>query len=348
MAQLKGKVALVTGATSGIGAVTAEYLAEHGVEVILGVRNVDAGKKLADEIMKKYPGSKVEVGPPLDLKSQDSVKKFGAAINKRPGQLNILVNNAGLGYTPKSFTEQGVGMLTQVNHLGPYTLTRLLEAKLVASKARVVNVTSVTHRITTIKDAKALFDDWKGGFYQHNKLANVYTAFEMQRRLGARGIQACVADPGAVRTSIYDNSPKLGKGFIKYMIDNCYAPPEDGAQAVIYAATVEWDKDKKKKDLLPHQDLRYYARGVFTWAPICNDWALGGKGGIKKIKGDLWGMGTVFLSFLDWPLRKLVGAKVMGQTKLARPATHALDEKMAAAVWEVSAQYAGLPVEPVV
>ena len=59
-----------------------------------------------------------------------------------------------------------------------------------------------------------------------------------------------------MRTSIYDNSPKLGKGFIKYMIDNCYAPPEDGAQAVIYAATVEWDKDKKKKDLLPHQDLR--------------------------------------------------------------------------------------------
>jgi NAD(P)-dependent dehydrogenase (short-subunit alcohol dehydrogenase family) len=63
---------------------------------------------------KKYPGSKVEVGPPLDLKSQDSVKKFAAAINKRAGQLNILVNNAGLGYTPKSFTEQGVGMLTQV------------------------------------------------------------------------------------------------------------------------------------------------------------------------------------------------------------------------------------------
>jgi WW domain-containing oxidoreductase len=74
--------------------------------------------------------------------------------------------------------------------------------------------------------------------------------------LGARGIQACVADPGAVRTNIYDNSPKLGKGFIKYMIDNCYAPPEDGAQAVIYAATVDWSKDKKKKDLLPHQDLR--------------------------------------------------------------------------------------------
>eukprot|EP00879_Flechtneria_rotunda_P005095 GHRR01005374.1.p1 GENE.GHRR01005374.1~~GHRR01005374.1.p1 ORF type:complete len:366 (+),score=91.50 GHRR01005374.1:533-1630(+) len=237
----------------------------------------------------------------------------------------------------------------QVNHLGPYTLTRLLEKQLVDSKARVVNVVSVTHRITTIKDARALFTDWKGGFYQHNKLANVYTAFELQRRLGARGLQACAADPGAVRTNIYNNSPKLGRGFIKTMIDNCYAPPEDGAQAVIYAATCDWDKDKRdKKDgspLLPHEDLRYYARGVFTWPQLCNDWALGGKG-IKKVKGDLWGFSTVVLSFLDWPLRRLLGDKLMGRTKLCRPGSHAYKEDIAKAVWEVSAEFAGVPVEP--
>lgn len=62
----------------------------------------------------KYPGSKAECGPALDLMKQDSVKAFAEAINKRPGSLDILVNNAGLGYTKKSFTEQGVGMLTQV------------------------------------------------------------------------------------------------------------------------------------------------------------------------------------------------------------------------------------------
>lgn len=350
MVDLKGKVALVTGATSGIGQVTAEYLAEHGATVILGVRNTDAGQKLAKEIMAKYPGSKAECGPPLDLMKQDSVKAFAEAINKRAGSLDILVNNAGLGYTKKSFTEQGVGMLTQVNHLGPYTLTRLLEKKLVASKARVVNVVSVTHRITTIKDAKALFTDWKGGFYQHNKLANVYTAFELQRRLGARGLQAVAADPGAVRTNIYNNSPKLGRGFIKTMIDNCYAPPEDGAQAVIYAATCDWSADqRKRKDgspLQPAEDLRYYARGVFTWPQLCNDWALGGKGGIKKVKGDMWGMSTVVLSFLDWPLRRLLGNKLMGRTKLCKPGSHAYDEKMSAQVWEASAEFAGVPVQP--
>lgn len=348
MVDLKGKVALVTGATSGIGQVTAEYLAEHGAEVILGVRNTSAGEKLAKEIMAKYPGCKVECGPPLDLMSQASVKAFAQAILKRPGGLHILVNNAGLGYCKKSFTEEGVGMLTQVNHLGPYTLTRMLEPKLIASKARVVNVVSVTHRIDKIRDVKALFTDWRHGFYQHNKLANVYTAFEMQRRLGARGVQSVAADPGAVRTNIYNNSPKLGKGFIKTMIDNCYAPPEDGAQAVIYAATCDWDADKRtKKDgspLLPHEDLRYYARGVFSWPQLCNDWAIGGKGGLAKLKGQLWGLDTVVLSFLDWPLRKMLGGEsFMGKTKLSKPGSHAYDEKVAKDLWEESAARAGVP-----
>ncbi|GBF90754.1 hypothetical protein Rsub_03055 [Raphidocelis subcapitata] len=349
---LKGKVALVTGATSGIGFETADFLAAHGADVILGVRNVEAGQKIAKEIMAAHPGCKVEVGPSLDLTSQDSVKAFASKIAERKGPLNILVNNAGLGYTKKSFTEQGVGMLTQVNHLGPYTLTRMLESKLVASKARVVNVASVTHRITRIKDARALFTDWKGGFYQHNKLANVYFAFELQRRLGARGLQACVADPGAVRTNIYNNSPKLSKGLINVMINKFYAPPEDGAKAVIHAASCDWDADrpapaKGKAKVAPQQDLRYYARGVFTWPQITSDWAMGGKGFLGKLKGDLWGMSTVVLSFLDWPLRRAFpGCPALSKARPCKPGSHAYDEKIASEIWDVSAEYAELPKAP--
>lgn len=73
-------------------------------------------------------------------------------------------------------------MTSQVNHLGPYTLTRMLEGKLVNSKARVVNVVSVTHRLTKLKNVREFFTDFTQGFYQHNKLANVYMAFELQRR----------------------------------------------------------------------------------------------------------------------------------------------------------------------
>lgn len=349
MAELKGKVALVTGATSGIGYVTADHLAAHGAEVILGVRNVEAGQKIAKEIMAAHPGSKVEVGPSLDLMSQDSVKAFASAIAKRAGPLNILVNNAGLGYIKKGFTDQNVGLLTQVNHLGPYTLTRMLESKLVASKARVVNVASVTHRITRIKDVRSLFTDWKGGFYQHNKLANVYFAFELQRRLGPKGLQACVADPGAVRTNIYNNSPKLSKGIVNVMINKFYAPPEDGAQAVIHAASCDWAADlpEGKKKTPPQKDLRYYARGVFTWPQITSDWALGGKGFLGKLKGDLWGLSTVVLSFLDWPLRRAIpGLACLSKARPCKPGSHAYDEKVAAEVWDVSAEFAGLPKEP--
>lgn len=83
--------------------------------MILGVRNIDAGKGVADEIKRRVPSAKVEVGPSLDLLSQDSVRKFAEAINKRSGPLNILVNNAGLGYMKRGFTEQGVGVLTQAS-----------------------------------------------------------------------------------------------------------------------------------------------------------------------------------------------------------------------------------------
>lgn len=111
---LRGKTALVTGATSGIGIEVAAELAKRGAEVILGVRNVEAGKKIAAGIAERYPGAQVEVGPSLDLKSQASVRAFADAINKRKGTLDILVNNAGLGYNKREFTEEGVGILAQV------------------------------------------------------------------------------------------------------------------------------------------------------------------------------------------------------------------------------------------
>jgi NAD(P)-dependent dehydrogenase (short-subunit alcohol dehydrogenase family) len=112
---LRGKTALVTGATSGIGTEVAAELAKRGAEVILGVRNVDSGKAIAKDIAARYPGAKVEVGPSLDLKSQASVRAFADAINKRKGSLDILVNNAGLGYNKREFTEEGVGILAQVS-----------------------------------------------------------------------------------------------------------------------------------------------------------------------------------------------------------------------------------------
>lgn len=103
----------------------------------------------------------------------------------------------------------------QTNHLGPYTLTRLLEAKLVASKARVVTVASVAHRTTTLRSAQDFLTDWRSGYYHHSKLANVLFAYELQRQLGAHGVQSVAADPGGVRSNIWDKSPMFSSGFYR-------------------------------------------------------------------------------------------------------------------------------------
>ncbi|WIA15774.1 hypothetical protein OEZ85_002389 [Tetradesmus obliquus] len=283
-----GKVALVTGATAGIGLATADYLAGQGATVILGAIDYREGREVAAGLMRKHRGSQVEVAPQLDLACQDNVARFAEAVAARPGPLDILVNNAGVGNgyrhtcaaQQRCFTKQGVGMLAQINHLGPYTLTRLLEAKLAASRARVVFVSSIVHRFAAIRDVHAFLTDWQAGRYEHTKLANLYTAFEMQRRLGAQGVTACAVDPGAVRSGIWANNPRfnrrLGKAVIvlgaqgvtacavdpgavrsgiwannprfnrgpgKAVIDACYAPPEDAARVLLHAATCDWRAD---------------------------------------------------------------------------------------------------------
>ncbi|KAG2501756.1 hypothetical protein HYH03_000256 [Edaphochlamys debaryana] len=251
----------------------------------------------------------------------------------------------------KAFTSDGVGAIAQTNHLGPYTLTRLLEKKLVASKARVVTVASVTHRTTVMADARAFLTDWRSGYYEHSKLANVLFAYELQRRLGNRGVTSCAADPGGVRSHIWDSSPMFKSGWKKAMIDFFYSPPVDGCQGVVHAATVDWNADRKSANgtpVMPADDLRYYSRGLFTSPLLCNLDGYRGKGfsSGQQAKGLVWGLSTLFTSLWDWPLRKLSGGLLASTTKPVRSATQTYDAKLAAELWEASAEVAKLPVAP--
>lgn len=343
---LKGKTALVTGSTSGIGMETAAALAARGATVVLGVRNVDAAREVVATIVKRHPGAKVDLPPvPLDLQSQESVRRFAGEFDKKYPSLHILVNNAGIAFMKKFFTEDGVGGIAQTNHLGPYTLTRLLEKKLVASKARVVCVASVKHRESRMSDARTFLTDWRGGFYEHTKLANVLFAYELQRRLGPLGVTCCVADPGGVRSNIWASTPLFSGGFYKKMIDMCYSPPEDGAQAVIHAATVDWavDKDPKNKE-----DLRYYSRGMFNNPLITNLDGYRGKGTSwgQHISGTVWALSAVSCSLVDWPLRNVSGGRLLGSTQRVRSSTASYDTKLASDLWDVSAELAKLPKDP--
>lgn len=345
---LTGKVAVVTGANSGLGLETAAALAGAGAHVILAVRNLAAGNAAAEAIRARHPGASAEVGPALDLADQGSVRKFAAAMNARQGDIHVLVCNAGVGFLRKAFTEDKVGVLAQVNTLGHYTLLRLLEAKLVAGSARVVVLGSIAHRTAVIRSARDFLTVWRSGLYEHAKLANVSLAFEAQRRLGARGVTVAVADPGAVASAIWEHSPRYKAGWRRKMIEWLYAPTSDGAVSVIHAALVPWEEDKKQKKggegrpLLPHEDLRYYSRGAFCW-PLLTHLEGTPPKGLGYIRYGIWGVHALLASSLDYPVRRATGGLLCGRTRAVRPARLATSPRLGKDLWETCAEFAGVP-----
>ncbi|CAG9464931.1 unnamed protein product [Pedinophyceae sp. YPF-701] len=346
---LAGKVAVVTGATSGIGLETAKALAHRGAHVILACRRPEAASRVCDEIRGARTDVKIEVGPKLDVGDQACVRAFAKDLAKAHKKIDILVNNAGTNAEKGEewYTPDGVGGLAQINYLGPYTLTRLLEPTLLASApCRVVNVASVTHRFAFIKSAEDFLMKFKYGQYAHTKLANVLFAYELQRRLGPRGVQSCAVDPGGVRTNIWSTRESLSKGPIKAVINACYAPPADGAQAVIHAATCDWDADAptgRHAVAGPENDLRYYARGTFAWPATTSVPGAGSRGILGAVMGGVQAWSILNMSLVDWPLRAATGGRVAGTTKAVRSAKITYDERLAKELWDRSARIAGVP-----
>mmetsp|Transcript_21104 Transcript_21104/g.50393 ORF Transcript_21104/g.50393 Transcript_21104/m.50393 type:complete len:370 (-) Transcript_21104:2546-3655(-) len=255
---LAGKIALVTGATSGIGLETASALAGLGVTVILGARNSSKAEDVAELIRKRHQGAQVEVGPELDLKSLDSVRNFAAEYEAKGKPLHILVNNAGANFSRPWRTAEEVTGLVQVNYLGAFALTRLMEKQLVSSApARVVNVSSITHRFVKIPDVHEFLYNWKKGTYAHTKLANVLFSRELHKRLHSHGVDSCAVDPGGVNSSIWDRGGIFSRPPLRNVIHAVYAPPSDGAKSVVHAAVAPWTSKNK-------YDHYTFARGMFA------------------------------------------------------------------------------------
>jgi NAD(P)-dependent dehydrogenase (short-subunit alcohol dehydrogenase family) len=207
-----GRVAVVTGANTGLGFETAKALAAKHATVVLAVRNVDKGKQAAATIAAAAPGADVQVQP-LDLSSLASVREAAEALRGAHPQIDLLINNAGVMYTPKQTTADGFEMQFGTNHLGHFALTGLLLDRLTATPhSRIVTVSSMGHRIR----AAIHFDDlqWERsysrvGAYGQSKLANLLFTYELQRRLAAAGSTtvATAAHPGGSDTELARNSP---------------------------------------------------------------------------------------------------------------------------------------------
>ncbi|NXS40849.1 RDH12 dehydrogenase, partial [Balaeniceps rex] len=242
-AKLEGKVAIVTGANTGIGKETARDLAQRG-KVIVACRDIAKAEAAASEI-RAETGNQQVIVKKLDLADTQSIREFAEKFLAEEKELHILINNAGVMLCPYSKTADGFEMHLGVNHLGHFLLTFLLLERLKQSApARIVNVSSVAHHVGRIRfhDLHGEKSYNRGLAYCHSKLANVLFTRELARRLQGKSqrraeFTANALHPGSVYSDLVRHSFvmmwlwKIFSFFLK--------TPWEGAQTSVYCAVAE-------------------------------------------------------------------------------------------------------------
>lgn len=237
-----GRVAVITGSNTGIGYHTALVLAEHGATVMLAVRDLHKGRAAAERIHHASPQAAVEVQE-LDLSSLASVREAAEALGSAHPRIDVLINNAGVMYTPKQTTVDGFELQFGTNHLGHFALTGLLLPRMMRVKgSRVVTVSSMAHRIM----AAIHFDDlqWEHGYnriaaYGQSKLANLMFTYELQRRLAAKrkSTIAVAAHPGTANTELTRYLPPFLRPADRLLMPLVVQSAAMGALPTLRAAT---------------------------------------------------------------------------------------------------------------
>ncbi len=239
-----GRVALITGANSGIGLEAARILATKGAQVVLACRSRSKADAAREAILVDAPSAEVSLVD-LDLSSLASVADAAAEFSRRFGRLDLLVNNAGVMATPYQCTVDGFELQFATNHLGHVALTaHLLPMLLATAQSRVVNVSSLAHKMGKIGfddlQSERRYGAWRA--YGQSKLANLLFTFELQRRLEAARADtiAVAAHPGISDTNLAGSTGgiagrlmTLTQPFAKVFSQNAHA----GALPTVRAAT---------------------------------------------------------------------------------------------------------------
>ncbi len=233
---LSGRVALITGANTGIGLVTARELAARGAHVFVACRSVEKGQAAVDEIRKTTGNPQVELLA-LDLGDFASVRQCAQTFLARDLPLHLLINNAGLAGA-KGLTKSGFELAFGTNHLGPFLLTQLLLDRIKQSApARIVTVASRAHtRVSGINfDAVQKPTVSKAGLpeYGASKLANVLFSAELGRRLVGTGVTTYALHPGVVASDVWRELPQPFRALAKLFMISV----EEGAMTTLYCAT---------------------------------------------------------------------------------------------------------------
>ncbi|XP_047080491.1 short-chain dehydrogenase TIC 32, chloroplastic-like isoform X2 [Lolium rigidum] len=253
-----GLTAIVTGASSGIGAETARVLAARGAHVVMAARNLAAAESVRQAVLADNPAATLDVME-LDLSSMASVRKFAADFNAKGLPLNILVNNAGVMATPFTLSKDDIEMQFATNHVGHFLLTNLLLETMKKTcresnvEGRIVNVSSEAHRFTYKEGIR--FDKINDeaeystfGAYGQSKLANILHANELARRFKEEGVNitANSLHPGCIITNLlryHGIIDVLTRTLGKLVLKN----PNQGAATTCYVALYPGAKGESGK-----------------------------------------------------------------------------------------------------
>ena len=237
-----GRYAIVTGANSGLGLVTARELARAGASVVMACRNLDKGHAAIEQVRAAVPDAQVQLEE-LDLASLESVRGFADRYKATHDGLDLLINNAGVMAPPRRRTADGFELQFGTNHLGHFLLTTLLLDSMEGREdARVVTLSSTAHKMGRIA-----FDNLNGDrhyfrwfSYGQSKLANLLFALELDRRLRAQGstVKSLAAHPGYAATNLQSAAPPLVDRVVMKVSNAVIAQSDDmGALPTLFAAT---------------------------------------------------------------------------------------------------------------
>jgi len=242
---LKGKTAIVTGASAGLGVETVRALASAGARVVMPVRSREKGEKAAADLRASTGNKAIETAT-MDLEDFDSVRAFAMSFVASSSPLHILINNAGIMACPERRIAGGFESQFGTNHLGHMILTcGLVPALLKAERARVVALSSIGHRRSPVNFddpnyERRPYDKWEA--YGQSKTADSLFAIELNRRLESKGMNAYAVHPGGIMTELQrDLSLEEMKAFgwvdDSGKINDRFKTPAGGAATATWCAT---------------------------------------------------------------------------------------------------------------
>ena len=235
---------MVTGATSGVGLVTAQALARQGATLIVVGRNPERGAATVSRIRQETGNSAVE-SIIADLSAQAQVRRLASEVQRRFTRLDVLINNAGALFLRRQLSPDGLEMTFALNHLAYFLLTNLLLDHLKASPAaRIVNVSSEAHRGARLDFAdlqgQHRYRGWRA--YARSKLTNIMFTYALARRLEGTSVVANALHPGFVATNFGRNNRGI-TAILWRMLQLAAISPEEGAQTIIHLASSAAVKD---------------------------------------------------------------------------------------------------------